>query len=53
MTQHTATNIHTFANIQRQRALALKDINARPGWQGVQAIWINVLLALLTQDVSS
>jgi hypothetical protein len=53
MTQYTATNIHTFANIKRQCALALKDINARPGWQSAQAIWINVVLALLTQDASS
>lgn len=53
MTQHSAANIHTFANVQRQCALAPKDINARSRWQSVQAIWINAVRALLTQDDSS
>lgn len=53
MTQHTAANIHTFANIQRQCALTLKDINARPRWQRIQALCINVVLALQAQDPSS
>ena len=37
-------NVHAFANVERQRSIALEYVNAASARQGVQNSWVNLVI---------